>query len=546
MTNEIRLLPVNSFELEQHLTNVGLALLSFGNEYNFSEKCIGVKDCDFIQSVIIEFTSEIKIDFIAYHAVHEARAAGIRHAVLITSEHGPEVITEAVIHAQQAGITTHNVNPDLLFKIRYAVNGIRKKLIHAAYQQKIKRRQQRKKLDNIPKAAPGQFKLLLSTYHPGTVSTLTPVQDRLLERQDIHQLYIANRYETYDKLVGMGYKNVISAWGVKQSKKHSVNTNVLKAFVNDFFERSFPFGKTTPHFKSRFYEALKQKLMFAVSLYVPLKQVIETYQPDAILVSSCSTTDAQLIIYCAKDQNINVIEMTHGMFQDTPLLKFQHVPVKLVWCDRQHDVMKKYAPSIECPVIGNPKHDELKAKFETAPPKNPFEKPFILFASTPGNNISISWSTYVEILQVYIQTANNLPDLIFVWKLHPSESIGRVSEVAAKLGAKENFIIEKERDIYTLLFTSEIVVVLTSSVGFEALLWDKKLITYTLPNSDKWLPFSQYGLVKTASDKTSLVASIKYFLENPSLTRGNSNKDYFVLSDGKALDRILSYALKTN
>jgi hypothetical protein len=545
MTNEIRLLPVNSFELEQHLTDVGLSLLTFANEYKFSEKCVGVRDCDFIQSVLIEFTSEIKVDFIAYHAIHKARVTGIRNAAIVASEHGPEVLAEAAIHAQQAGITTNNADVGLFFTIRYALRGIKKRLVNAAYQQKVRARQKQTQTV-IPRADPGQFKVLMSTFHPSTIFTLTPVQDRLNKMSDIHQVYIANRYETHEKLVSMGYKNVISAWGVKKSKNYSVSTGVLKKFVNDYFERNFPFGEATTHFRSRFYRTLKQKLNFAVSLYGPIKEIINIYQPNTLLISSCSTTDAQIMIYCAKDRKINVVEMTHGMFQDTPLLKFQHVPVKLVWCKRQHDVMKKYAPSIECPVIGNPKHDELKEKFEKSPPKSPYMKPFILFASTPGNNISISWNTYVEILQVYIRVANNFPELIFLWKLHPSESKTKVLEVAEKLGAKENFIVEKEAEIYPLLFTAEIVVVLTSSVGFEALLWDKKLITYTLPNSDNWLPFSQYGLVRTASDESSLSESVKYFLENPSLTLANEHKDYFVLSDGKALDRILSFTLKVD
>lgn len=544
MTNEIRLFPVNSFELEQHLTEFGLSLLAFAKEYNFSEKCVGVNDCDFIQSIIIEFTSEIKIDFIAYYAVHMARSAGVQKAPIIANEHGQEAIAEAAIHAQQVGIVTDNFNPGVFFKMHYIFHRIKARLINAVYQQKVRRRQRGIKVDQIPRSAPGQFKVLMSTYHPGTVSTLTPIQDRLNERPDVHQLYVANRYETYEKLVRMGYKNIISAWGVPQSEKYSINISVLKAFVKYYFERSFPFGNATSHFKLRFYQMLKQKLKFAISLYEPLKRIIAVYKPDTILISSCSTTDAQIMIYCAKNQAINILEMTHGMFQDTPLLKFQHVPIKLVWCNRQHDVMKKYAPSIECPVIGNPKHDELRAKFEKSPPQSPFSKPFVLFASTPGNNISISWNTYLEILRVYIRVAANFPDLIFVWKLHPSESISKVLQAAQKLGAKDNFVVEKERDIYTLLYTSEIVVVLTSSVGFEALLWDKKLITYILPNSDKWLPFSQYGLVKTASDEYTLSESLKYFLENPSLTLENPNKDYFVLSDGNALDRILSYTLK--
>lgn len=536
-------MPVNSYELELHLTDVGLSLLAFAKEYNFSEKCTGVKDCDFIQCVIIEFISEIKIDFIAYHAVHVARSKGIHQANIVANEHDISAVTEAAIHAEQAGIISRDFNRNAASKIRYAFDEAKKALIYEFHQWKIKRIR-RTMVGDVKPPVLGQFKVLMSTFHPGTVSTLTPIQDRLKDQFDVHQLYLANRHETYFKLIKMGYSNIINAWNINGAKNYYIDKSVLRAFVKGFFGVRFPYGQSTPHFIEKFYTSLYRRLEFAVSLYGPIKYILGEYKPDTLLISSCSTTDAQIMIHCAKNQNINTIEMTHGMFQDTPMLKFQHVPVKLVWCQRQHDVMMKYASSIECPVIGNPKHDELKEKFRLSPPKNPFAKPFVLFASTPGNNISISWSTYVEIFRNCILVSQRFEELIFVWKLHPSENLNKIVDLAKELGAKNNFIVEKERDIYPLLFTAEIVIVLTSTVGFEALLWDKKMITYTIPNSDKWLPFAQYGLVKSASDCNTLIECVRYFLDNRSLTLQNPNKDYFIFSDGKAIERILSYILK--
>lgn len=543
MNSEIRLLPVNSYELEQHLTDMGLSLLSFASEINFSEKCVGVKNCDFIQAVIIELISEIKIDFIAYHAVYVARLAGVQKAVIIANEHGPEAIAEAAIHAQQADIVTDNFNPDLLFKIRYNVNALKKNLVNAVYQQQVQRRQKRRQLDAIPKAAPGQFRVLMSTFHPGTVSTLTPVQDRLNERSDVHQLYVANRYETHDKLVKLGYKNVISAWSIGQLEKYSMNTGILKSFVNDYFKLSFPFGDATSHFKSRFYQVLKRKLKFAISLFGPFEKILNNYNPNSIVVSSSSTIDAQLIVQLAATRNTKTIEVTHGLFQETPILKFQNIPIKLVWNQFQADLMKMFKENVECILVGNPKHDQLLERFKKNPPLNQFNRPYVLFATTPGNNNNISATTYLKILTDFVFAAQKNSEMLFVIKLHPTENIGKVIEECTQMGFSENLVIEQSKDVYELIYHASIVMVVTSTVGYEALLFNKRIITYTVENSEKWLPFSKFNLAIGVDTSQGILDAIDELKTNPSSVFSNDKKSYFVYSDGNAISKTIDIIL---
>lgn len=544
MTTEIRLLPINSFELEGHLTKLGSSLLQFGNTYNFSKRCMDVDDCDFLQSVVIEFTSEFKADFIAYYGVHNS---SIQYStpVIIRAEELPENIkNEAAYHAKERKLNV--VSPRLtgLFQLKYSLKSFLNYFKALLYTKRSNYRNRKIKPVKIPSPSPGKFRLLMSTYHRNTIFTLTPLQDRLKNRQDVTQLYIANRYETYKRLCDLGYPGIISGWSIRTPDKVRVNDNVLISFLDEYFQFHFPFGKATKLFRKRFYVKLKQKLLFLTELYMPMKRILADYQPDILLVSSCSTSDSQLLIHLCKSQSIRVIEMTHGMFQDTPLLEFQNVPVKLVWCDRQRDLMKKYKPSVDCPVIGNPKHDELMEKFANNPPIRTINKPYVLFASTPGNNISISWSTYIKILEQYIEVARIFPELFFVIKLHPSEDLEKIKLAAKVAGAPSNFNIVQAQNVYELLYHAEIVLVLTSTVGFEALLWKKKIICYSIPNSDKWLPFAEYNLAKSASNQEELINCIDYFLNHDSLVIGNSNRDYFVFSDGRAIDNMLSLTMQ--
>jgi hypothetical protein len=543
MTTEIRLLPVNSYELEQHLSDLGLSLLSFAKECSFSEKCVGVNDCDFIQSVIIEFTSELKIDFIAYHAVYKATSAGVERATVVANEHEQEVIAETAIHAHQSGIITDNFNPGAIFKFRYLLSGVKKNAINILYKKKVKRRQKQTKVDTIPQAVPGQFKVLMSTFYPNTVFTLTPIQDRLNEKMSIHQLYIANRYETFDRLISLGYKNIISAWGIGRTEKHIINTDVLKAFVNDYFDQSFLFGKATPHFKSIFYQLLKRKLQFAVSLYGPLSQVFNEYCPDCVVLSSSSPIDAQIIVGLASTRGIKTIEVTHGIFQDTPILKFQNIPVKLVWNQFQADLIKRFKESVNCILVGNPKHDMLLEKFKLHPPPNHFNQPYVLFATTPGNNISISQTTYLNILRDFVAAASENSEMLFVVKLHHGESKLKVMEQCASMKPPKNLVIEQSKDIYELIYHAKIVMVVTSTVGYEALLFNKKIISYTVQNSEKWLPFSKFNLAIAVNSAQGILNAIDELESSKYDSSSNEKKSYFVYSDGKAIDKTIDIIL---
>lgn len=541
MTSEIKLLPVNSYELERLLTDVGLSLLNFAKEFEFSEKCVGVKDCDFIQCVIIEFISDIKIDFIAYHSVHVARTSGVQSANIISDEHDHNAMIETAIHARQAGIRINNIKFNVLSQTRYAACRLAKRVVHQLYQRRVK--QIRKGMStSVEPPKSGQFKVLMSTFHPSTVSTLIPIQDKLSERADVHQLYIANRHETYSKLRSLGYKNIASFWSLGDADVFDISSPALKIFVDNYFDQYFPFGKATPHFISVFYKKLKAKLKFAASLYGPLAKVMNGYDPDCVVLSSSSPIDAQVIVHLAQTNRVKVIEITHGIFQETPILKFQNIPVKLVWNQYQIDLMRVFKPETRCILVGNPKHDMLLKNFANNPPPKIFDRPYILFATTPGNTNSITWTTYLRILKDFVDAAVLEPTKLFVVKLHPSESLEKIEAKCTEFGSPKNLIVEKESDIYQLLFHAEAVMVVTSTVGYEALLLNKRLIIYAIDNGEKWLPFSKYNLATRVESAGEIANSVREFerLPSPNFDESKSN---FVYSDGKAICKTVDIIL---
>jgi hypothetical protein len=539
---EINLLPVNSNELDDHLMELGMSLVSFAKEYDFSKKCFDVDDCDFIQSVLIEFIFPLKPYFIPFLAVTTSDIRRGDRAIIKGDYHTESFITETALNASEY---------DLVLDNKYTagfwmVNSLKELMLNLrkmVFNQKLKWKYKRLDEQLIPDSSTDKFRLLLTTFNINTLYTLTPIQDELLKRTDVFQLYIANKISTYNRLKSLGYKNILNCWRLSSSGTLHLKKEVYNDFINNFFETKFHLGKPTKRFRQVFSQRLFTVLESASALYPKLKRVVKEYSPNALLMSSCSTTDAQILIHLCNSQKIRVIEITHGMFYETPILKFQNVPVKVVWNKMQRDSMNKYRPEVFCPVLGNPKHDVLLKKFNQSLPPRAYKMRYILLVSSPGRNTSLSWATYLTVLEEYIEVAKVFYDFTFILKLHPSEDPVKIEKEVGRLGAPKNFIIEQHENVYELLFYAEIVVVITSSVGFEALLWDKKIICYTVPNSEKWLPFAQYNLAKQVKNKEELGAAIRYFMQNPSLTIGNSFKDYFAFSDGNSLNNILNYIL---
>lgn len=541
---EVSLLPINSFELEAHLSELGLSLLQFSKDYDFSKKCLGVDDCDFIQSVIIEFIAEIKTDFIAYYAINHQNLGEGNSIRISRAELSQHIVMEAVFYAIERKLivlSRSKLKSLVSIKIRNRASFFKKSL----YELRNYLRDLFVKPIKTAKFSPDSFRLLMSTYHLNNIFTLTPIQDKLNDRPEIDQLYLVNRYETYKKLLSLNYRNIIYGRSGGITALGRINDSVYIDFIEKFFDSHFKFGNATSHFKSVFRKKLKEKLNFAAGLYTPIKKTISEFKPNCILISSCSTIDAQVIIHVARALKIRIIEMTHGMFHDTPILKFQNIPIKLVWNKHQFDLMKKYKPEVTCYITGNPKHDELLKNFKNNPPNRLYNRPYIVFASTPGNNISISWVTYLAILNDYVRLARSNNDLICVFKLHPSEDMDRIQKEASMLDAPENLIIEKNANIYELIYNAELVVVVTSTVGYEALLFNKKIICFKIQNSEKWMPLSDFNLAKSAHNFETLNSSVQEWLqESPDFDP--YAKSYFVHSDGHAIDNSIKLILNND
>ena len=88
------------------------------------------------------------------------------------------------------------------------------------------------------------------------------------------------------------------------------------------------------------------------------------------------------------------------------------------------------------------------------------------------------YSDYEKLFQISCKTLSGFPELNFVIKLHPNESINEVKSLIKKYHSfPEKVKILKGVDLYEVLNASDIIITGNSTVGIEAMMFRKPLIT---------------------------------------------------------------------
>lgn len=160
-------------------------------------------------------------------------------------------------------------------------------------------------------------------------------------------------------------------------------------------------------------------------------------------------------------------------------------------------------------ITGNPSFDELSnIKVEI---NNNRKKYKVLWASQPEPNFLAETNKIgdpklpIKIEERLIEIFTKKKDLELYVRNHPNEE-KRIYPGFVKLSNDD--VLEE------LLLEMDLVITLTSIVGFKAALLGKELITIDLSVLSEVLPYSAYGYSKSVKDLNSLENEIDYCFEN--------------------------------
>lgn len=141
----------------------------------------------------------------------------------------------------------------------------------------------------------------------------------------------------------------------------------------------------------------------------------------------------------------------------------------------QQKMVQEGIPAANLVVTGQPRWDPLTKEFGTAQQRSPnLHAPHILYVSSPWRNPQISDPQVAQF--VLEETKKLFATALVTVKLHPVENLADYAFLSERYGAKDGVRITQEAETAHLIKAADVVVMVQSTVGLEAMAAAKPLI----------------------------------------------------------------------
>ncbi|SHK68088.1 CDP-glycerol glycerophosphotransferase, TagB/SpsB family [Desulfatibacillum alkenivorans DSM 16219] len=172
-------------------------------------------------------------------------------------------------------------------------------------------------------------------------------------------------------------------------------------------------------------------------------------------------------------------------------------------------------------------------------------KKIILYASS-GNYGSATKELFNINDRLFEDFASLEPEYTLVIKMHPAETnFTKYHDEAKKYGVTD-FILVRDYDLYALLYISDCLLGVISTVMSEAVAFKKRIIVYSNNVVGNQIEYMKWGVAVSREDYNSLKEAIDFFSlngafkENIDKNRDKFIEQFFYKIDGKSVKRILS------
>lgn len=308
------------------------------------------------------------------------------------------------------------------------------------------------------------------------------------------------------------YKNISNK--IKLMEK---NWNELKndsAFKNSITYKNMQLWDLVEFRFLFFFYVRSVKLMEHIEL---MKKIIDIIKPDIILVEDDRSPLGKTFIEVGKSEKIPTLIVCHGLIADHPI----HGPIFADKIAVMGDYMKEalikrgVSPN-QIVITGQPSYDRLLQENSGFGKENICkqlgidpEKKIIALITQP-----LPWEINEPVISKVFSSMKNFPEVQLVVKPHPAEE-SKLHELILRETSQNNIIIKKDLDIFELLFSSEIVITMFSTVGLEAIILDKPVITINLTNKPDSYPYAESGAALGVYKPEDISNAIKKVLYDP-------------------------------
>lgn len=305
-----------------------------------------------------------------------------------------------------------------------------------------------------------------------------------------------------------------------------------------YFLRNFPRIISNINILDGFYKKKKVKL-------VVVRNDVKEFERTLILASRLAKIPSLVIQY-------GILAETNG---HNNLLADEYAAwgkASVEWYGRFGNPIERFK------ITGNPRFDMFKdwrpqiSRRELCRQLNLDEnKALILFATQQINKFSAFWTDdlFWVMADKIISVVQRFTDKQLIIKVDPYEDVRPYKNVI-KVSSSDNAVVVKDFNIYTLIFLSDLVITLDSTVGIEAMIFDKPLITVNFTKRQDRVPYAKKGAALGVYNVTEIATTIKKALYDEETIKQLSGgrevfkEEYAYKLDGKAGERVTQLLYK--
>lgn len=273
--------------------------------------------------------------------------------------------------------------------------------------------------------------------------------------------------------------------------------------------------------------------------------MLRAEQPASILLKNDGPLPTRTMATTAANEEIPTLLIQHGV--DLPSRRYVPVSDRIaVWGERWQKVMqKKGVEPQKIEITGAPQFDHLShySRKDQSQVREQLSVPVdsgtftVLLASQPFDDTIRS-----SLIQTAVDTVSDLPDVELLLRPHPREDIELHNNAATGL---PNVQVTANDDIHDILFASDVVLALRSTVVLEASLLNRPVIILNI--SAEKPPISEFSEQNGFTEVTNSVEAkqcIEEMKSNPDSTEGYVKKqpgfgrEYAFNEDGGAAGRV--------
>ena len=236
-----------------------------------------------------------------------------------------------------------------------------------------------------------------------------------------------------------------------------------------------------------------------------MSKIIDQIKPDFILTGDCPRSERAATIV-GKEKHIPTMNIHDYLaFESRHKLEADTIAVM---CDITRDnLIKQGHDSDKIVITGQPAFDSILNQskvFKITEILNKYKLPqqkYIVLGTQPDPSSKDMLNLVIEVMKQY-------PEYGLLVKPHPGEDICIHKEIISNhLGS--NIFLLPEADIRELIFISNTLITIFSTVGFESVLFGKPLIQLNLTGKPNPIPLFKYGVSLCAENKADLEESLK-------------------------------------